>query len=299
MDLKQYKAKIREQLLNGMNESVQREKAIEQGDYVTGGGAKKGSSHYHIPKHDYDELLRQMSIFRGPIISMPGHVTTGHDCGGGSLNVPDDDSDDPTDVGGSFMGKKVMRKVMKKVRKSCATMDPENSESDGDDEVVEGGKFHFVKSLKHMGKDLGNTLKNAGIKAVKAEIENAASGSAQGAMVQGGKFKLGKSLKHFGREVGDSFKKSGIQAVTKEVTNAGVKYAKDNLGKMMSEAIPMAEEEAPMMLMAAGIEKKPKRTRKVSQKEANRHALIRKIMQKHGCSLAEASKYIKEKKLEY
>lgn len=65
----------------------------------------------------------------------------------------------------------------------------------------------------------------------------------------------------------------------------------------LPEALPIAEEAAPLLL-AAGM-KKQKRTRVVSQKEANRHALIRKLMQKHGCTLAEASSHIKENNLAY
>lgn len=58
---------------------------------------------------DYDELIRQMSIFRGPIKSMPGHVNTYHETGGGvdprSYHLGDHEvySDDSTDVGGSFV----------------------------------------------------------------------------------------------------------------------------------------------------------------------------------------------------
>lgn len=63
-------------------------------------------------------------------------------------------------------------------------------------------------------------------------------------------------------------------------------------------AAPELAEEAPLMMMAAGM-KKPKRTRQVSEKEKNRHALIRQLMNKHGCTLAEASKHIKEINLSY
>jgi hypothetical protein len=45
--------------------------------------------------------------------------------------------------------------------------------------------------------------------------------------------------------------------------------------------------------------RKPKRTRTVSEKEKRRHALVRKLMQQHGCSLAEASRHIKENNIQY
>ncbi len=89
--------------------------------------------------------------------------------------------------------------------------------------------------------------------------------------------------------------------MVKTLVQEGVKFAKNNIGTLVSgaeTALPVAEEVAPLALLAAGM-KKPRRTRQVSQKEANRHALIRKLMQQHGCSLAEASKYIKEKNLAY
>jgi hypothetical protein len=214
-------------------------------------GGRLAKPHYQIPKEDYDELLRKMSIYRGPTISMPSHVTTGVASGGGMDHEVGDHeviSDDPTDVGGSFNGKKIVRRTMKKANALMKKME------DQSEDVVEGGKFHFMKSMKHLGKDLGTAVK-----------------------------------------------KAGIGAVSKEIATTGVKYAKDNIGKLMSgaeemlpEALPVAEEAAPLMLMAAGMQKKPKRTRKISQKEANRHALIRKLMKQHKCTLAEASQHIKE-----
>jgi len=244
MDLKQYKTKIKNQLLSGLQAQAQKEKAIEEGDYVAQGGAMH-VPHYKIPKGDYDELLRRMSAFKGPTISMPGHITTGHDCGG---TMYESDSDDSTDVGGSFVGKNIVRKTMKKA-KSVANI--------GDDEV-NGGKIHFVKSMKNFGKDFGHAMK-----------------------------------------------KAGINEATKVIAQEGVKFAKNNIGNLINgaeevlpEALPFAEEVGPMALLAAGM-KKPKRSRKVSDKERRRHELVRHLMQKHGCSLAEASRHIKENNIEY
>lgn len=242
MELKQYKVKIRNQLLQGHAAQAQKEKAIEEGDYVAQGGGIK-VPHYKIPKGDFDALLRKMTLHQGPIISMPRHVTTGHNLGGDSMYESESESE-----GGAIVPKKMVRKAMKKIKAM---------EDEAEDSVV-GGKIHFMKSMKKLGKEFGTSLK-----------------------------------------------KAGIQEVTKNIAQEGVKFAKNNIGKMISgaeeilpEALPIAEEVGPMALMAAGM-KKPKRTRQVSQKEANRHALIRKLMQQHGCSLAEASKHIKEKNLSY
>jgi hypothetical protein len=115
---------------------------------------------------------------------------------------------------------------------------------------------------------------------------------------------LGNSMKKTGAELGTALKKAGINEASKAIAQEGVKFAKDNISKMMTgaqavlpEALPIAEEAAPLLL-AAGM-KKQKRTRQVSQKEANRHALIRKLMQKHGCTFGEASKHIKDFFLSY
>ena len=52
-----------------------------------------------------------------------------------------------------------------------------------------------------------------------------------------------------------------------------------------------------LVLLAAGMKKK--RTRRVSEKEMNRHKLIRQLMDKYDISLCEASKIIKQKNLKY
>jgi len=58
MDLKRYKERIKDQLLNGMEAQARKEKAISEGDYVAQGGAVN-VPHYKIPKGDYDELIRE------------------------------------------------------------------------------------------------------------------------------------------------------------------------------------------------------------------------------------------------
>lgn len=163
MDLKQYKTKIRNQLLGGLHQQAQKEKAIEEGDYVTKGGSVRVPTHYKIPKDHYDEIIRQMSVFRGPKISMTGHVPTGHDCGGGSM-YESDGSDDPTDVGGSFVGKQVRRTA-----KRCGTKEEEE----------QGGKIHFAKSMKHLGNSLNKTGQQFGTALKKVGINEASKAMAQ------------------------------------------------------------------------------------------------------------------------
>jgi hypothetical protein len=122
--------------------------------------------------------------------------------------------------------------------------------------------------------------------------------------VQGGKIHFMKSMKKFGKDFGTSLKKAGIKEATNAIAKEGVNFAKKNISSLINgaeevlpEALPIAEETSPLLL-AAG-EKKPRRTRKVSDKEKRRHELVRKLMKKHGCSLSEASSHIKENNLEY
>ena len=45
--------------------------------------------------------------------------------------------------------------------------------------------------------------------------------------------------------------------------------------------------------------KKPRKKREQSQKEKNRHELVRKLMKEHGLTLPEASKHIKQNNINY
>lgn len=132
-----------------------------------------------------------------------------------------------------------------------------------------GGKFHFVKSLEKAGKsakkDLSNTastIKNVGLKTV-----GTLAGKEIGTYAYNGLKDMGKSL---------------MQAAPEIETG-------------LVESAPALEEAAPLMLMAAGIRK----PRKKSEKEMRRHELIRLLMKKHGMTLAQASKTIKERNMEY
>ncbi len=128
MELKQYKLKIRNQLLQGDVAQARKEKAIAEGDYVAQGGGIK-VPHYKIPKGDFDELLRKMTLHQGPTISMPSHVTTGHDLGGGSMYESESDT-----KGGTIIPKKMVRRTMKKIKAL---------EDEAEDSVT-GGRVHFM-----------------------------------------------------------------------------------------------------------------------------------------------------------
>lgn len=263
MDLKQYRARIANQ---GIEQNVKagiRERLMNSGEYETPRSVSKpvDATEVHRQlnalKHHYNNTIKQLNKIY-PNVEMT-YVDTSPE----SKN----DSDPETGVtGGSFVGKKVVRRTLKKVRKipeeiQNIVQTDSDSESESDEEgepAVQGGKMHFVKSMKSFGKDFGTALK-----------------------------------------------KAGINEASKVIAQEGVKFAKNNIGKLMTsaeevlpEALPVAEEVAPMALMAAGM-KKPKRTRKVSDKEKRRHALVRQLMEKHQCTLAAASRHIKEKNLQY
>jgi hypothetical protein len=135
--------------------------------------------------------------------------------------------------------------------------DDNYSDDDNDNHEFHGGRFNFIKSMKH----LGNSMKNEGVK-------------------------LGKDALKTGIDAGKQIAKSKLK-----------NYAMD-AAKGLVAASPEMEEAAPLLLMAAGM-KKPRKKREVSQREKNRHELIRMLMKKYDCSLAEASKHIKEKNLKY
>jgi hypothetical protein len=259
MDLKQYRAKIANQAFELNRQAGVRDRLMNSGEYQTPHTVVKPITTAEVHrqlnelKHHYIHTVQQLNKLYPNGIST--HVDTNQTC--------DDDHS-----GGNFNGKSVVRKTMKKIKAvsrmamnkdSSDESSDESSDSSSDEEepAIQGGKFHFMKSMKKFGNDFGTSLKNAGIK-------------------------------------------EATNAIAKE----GVSFAKKNIGSLVSgaeqvlpEALPIAEEAAPLLL-AAGM-KKPRRTRIVSDKEKCRHELVRKLMNKHGCSLSEASSYIKEKNLEY
>lgn len=257
MNLKQYKNRIKDQLLGDIKKQVHKDKVITAGHIgaVPSCYGANYSPHDHITQllahhklqGDYAALVRRMNKMKGPSIDMTGHADAGYS--GGGFCESDSESD------GGCMRRDPPKKALKKVTRKCV-------DSDSDAEV-RGGKFHFAKSMKSFGKSVGHTV----------------------------------------QDIGTAAKKASIQKVGNEIANEGVSQMKNFGSKLMTTAVAdapemaaVAEEGAPLLL-AAGM--KQKRTRKMSQKELNRHALIRKLMSKHNCSLAQASKFIKEKNLPY
>ena len=139
------------------------------------------------------------------------------------------------------------------------------SEIEEPDEI-EGGKMHFLKHMKHFGRDINHAMHSKPMRAV------------------------GKFATDTGKEIG----KAATSKVAKEV---GSKLGEIGIGALKTAVIASNPELAPIV-MAAGM-KKPKKKRVLSEKEKRRHALIRELMQEHGCSLAEASKHIKENNIDY
>ena len=158
----------------------------------------------------------------------------------------------------------------------------------------------------HPHDDLGGSIRKK--KAYKKHKDDSSDDDSDG--MRGGKFNFIKALSHVGKEVVHVGKAVGSDAFN-DVKKAATIVAKSQLDKQAAKAInygtktfmstataalpEVAEEAAPLALAAAGM----KRTRKISAKEANRHALIRKLMQKHHCTMAEASKHIKENNIPY
>ena len=104
-------------------------------------------------------------------------------------------------------------------------------------------------------------------------------------VTRGGSIKsIGKVLKKGVKQVGKVVLKDVIQPVAS-------KYARDQLTKFITkEALPVAEEVAPLVLMAAG---------RSGGSRSARAALVKKIMSEQGLSLPMASKHIKENNLKY
>lgn len=164
---------------------------------------------------------------------------------------------------------KRVRQPMKRAKPSAIIY---NSDSDGETSVesmpVIGGKMPGIKSLKKLGSDI--------VKGSKSAANDLASGTK--------KVVIATAAKELGTNIYSGLK-SGAQSLMSEAPIAA------------EEALPVAEAAAPLLL-AAGV-KKPRKKRVVSEKEQRRHALIRKLMQKHNCSLAEASNHIKKNNINY
>lgn len=178
------------------------------------------------------------------------------------------------------------KKITKKVFMEDLNSDNESDESEptmkaGKMHWTEGGKIHIAKSLKSLG-----NIGNKALKKIGNNVDNAISTT-------------GKNIaKGAQKEV-----QQAAQGVAKDAFNTLKTGAKDfmkaapEIESGLEASAPELEEAAPLLL-AAGV-KKPRKKRQVSEKEKRRHELIRKIMKKHGYTLAEASKAIKQHNIDY
>ena len=140
-------------------------------------------------------------------------------------------------------------------------------DDDDDDDEIEGGKFHFMRTMKHIGKSVAKDLGKVG-KAVK----NSA--------IKSGSEELGKYVYN------------GLKTFGSEALPVAEAY-----GPEVGEAA----------LLAAGLpdekpEKKPRKPRKPTpqtEKQKRRQALVKHLMNKHGVSLPEASAIIKKHNMKY
>ncbi len=151
----------------------------------------------------------------------------------------------------------------------------EYSSDDGfssDEDIKDINNFNggnFIKSIKRVekpsikkeGGDIKSAFKKAGRQLKKAVVDEA-----------------GKTI---GRE--------GVKLGAKTLYNGAKSYLLPAVETAATEALPVAETAAPLLL-AAGVRK-----RKVTA----RHELIKKVMKKKNMTLPQASKYIKDNKLKY
>ena len=119
-------------------------------------------------------------------------------------------------------------------------------------------------------------------------------------------------LHHVQKSVTHAAKKNHVgRKLTNTVNNHVVPVVKDYAKTALKEgAMALAETNPELMPLVPianyGIDKaigsgikKPRKKREQSQKEKNRHELVRKLMKEHGMSLPEASKHIKQNNINY
>jgi hypothetical protein len=248
MELKRYKQQIRDHLIGDITKNSHRNALIAKG--VRGGALK----HTDDLEQNYEDLVRCMSKFKGAVLTQmhSQYPDSSYVPKGGCLEEMDD------------CCMQAPKKVSRGIKKIVQPVDQGGDMSSEDETEFKGGKFNFVKSMKHIGHDIGEGTKKVAIGLVA-------------------------------KEAGTQLVK-GLSSGAKAIGNAASSAASSLVASAPEDAV-VAEEAAPL-LMACGM-KKPKRTRKLSQKEVNRHALIRKLMSQHKCSLAEASRHIKENNIQY
>jgi hypothetical protein len=278
MDLKQYRTKIKNQLLGDLRDQAKKSKLIETGQYRSKSVPIADHAHlarmYASKTTDYDNLVRKMDQYKGPKISMTGYADAGYDS-------------DTQGYTNEFVGGKInIGKVFKGVSKKVVSAGKKGLADVATDALV--GVHNFAKAQA-----------NKGIDDLTKQTMNVINDN-----LVGGKFNFVKSMKHIGHDVTNGVAKVGtdvakgvVKSGVKQLTDVATNAVKSGLATYAPEIATGLEEASPLLL-AAGM-KKPKRTRKVSQKEMNRHALIRKLMKDHGVTLSEASKHIKAQNLKY
>ena len=326
MELKQYRTMIKNQLLEGLYKKANKDYNIESG------------FNYDYKPHDYDNLVRRMSRNNVPQIRMDGvpdaHYNTDDDdeIAGGKIDfrrisrtannamkkqsnkIGNVIKQEANSVGKSFKEEGLinLNKYANEGKKYVKSkgMDALNSIQTDDEET--GGKIDFKKMSRSVGttikkksnkmgniiqqeaKQVGRAIKDEGVenlnkyanegkKYIKSKGMDALNSIDTGET--GGKIHFIKSMKKFGNKM------------QKGMTSIGSEIGHDVLNNVAQQGMEYVKTEAPMMMMAAGV--KQKRTRTISAKEAGRHRLIKELMQKHKCTLAEASRHIKENKLNY
>jgi hypothetical protein len=138
------------------------------------------------------------------------------------------------------------------------------------------------RRLVGAGKGLRDMSRVSGI-----EITRGGSLKSIGRSLKKGLKSVGKVVVPIAKDVG----KTVIREATPIVKDIASKYTRDQLAKFLTkEALPVAEEAAPLLL-AAG--------RQVSDKMKRRAMLVKKIMRENGISLPEASRYVKEQGMKY
>ena len=138
------------------------------------------------------------------------------------------------------------------------------------------------RRLVGAGKGLRDMSRVSGI-----EITRGGSLKSVGRSLKKGLKSVGRVVMPIAKDVG----KTVIREATPIVKDIASKYTRDQLAKFLTkEALPIAEESAPLLL-ASG--------RQVSDKMKRRAMLVKKMMREHSMSLPEASRYIKEQGIKY
>jgi hypothetical protein len=139
-----------------------------------------------------------------------------------------------------------------------------NYDETPDVNVEQGGSFFgsIGKSISHAASSIGHGIEHTADKVGHTIVRTAN--------------KSGKELGKDAVALGDQIKKTGIQKLGNDIANKSYNFIKDNGTKFIEsaeeyapEAAAVAEEDAPLLLLAAGM-KKPKRSRQTSPKEKNR-----------------------------